>query len=173
MPLVRSTLARCGHTPVLHHRARHRDKVSVAAALTLSPERGHVGLYYQTFPDAHVDAGLYTFFMRRVLRQVRGPVVLVHDGGSMHKGPLLRTLAEDFPRLDLEPLPPYAPELNPVEPLWGHAKNEELANFVPLDVPHLDAAVCGCLDAVRSDQRRLRSFFAAAQLPWDGLTLFS
>jgi hypothetical protein len=119
MPLVRSTLARCGHTPVLRHRARHRDKVSVAAALTLSPARGHIGLYYQTFPDAHVDAGLYTFFMRRVLRQVRGPVVLVHDGGTMHKGSMLRTLAEDFPRLDLDPLPPYAPELNPVEPLWG------------------------------------------------------
>lgn len=46
LPLLRRTLAPRGRTPVLRHRASHRDKVSVAAALTLSPARGHVSLYY-------------------------------------------------------------------------------------------------------------------------------
>jgi transposase len=171
-PLTRRTLAPRGHTPVLRQRARHRDKVSVAAALTLSPRRGHCSLYYQTFPDLYVDAELYAWFLRRLLGRVAGPLVLVHDGGSMHKGPPLRDLAADFPRLEVVPLPPYAPELNPNEPMWEHTKCEDLANFVPLDVPQLDGAVCHCLDGYRCDQTRLRSFFAATALPWDGLTVF-
>jgi transposase len=170
MPLVCRTLARRGHTPRLVHRARQRDKVSVAAALTLSPARGRLGLHYQTYPNGYVDAAAYAAFLRHsVLRSFRGPVVLVHDGGGMHKGPHLRALAADHPRLETYFLPPYAPEFNPAEPLWKHAKVDELGNFVPLDVPDLDRAIRRCLDRAGEDQGRLRSFFATAELPWDGL----
>jgi len=169
-PLVRRTLAPRGHTPALRHRARHRDKVSVAAALTLSPAVGRAGLYYQTYPDAYVDAEVYAGFLHALLRHIRRPLVVVQDRGNMHKGPPLRELNASFARLDLNLLPPYAPELNPVEYVWTHVKHERLANFAPLDVPHLDGTVCRCLDEARHDQSRLHSFFAASPLPWDGLT---
>jgi len=173
LPLVRRTLAVQGHTPVLRHRARHRDKVSVAAALTLSPVQGHVSLYYQTFPNQYVNGEIYARFLRRVvLRHVPQATVLVHDRGSMHKGQHLRTLCAEFPRLDVNPLPPYAPELNPVEQLWNFEKDKELCNFVPRDVQQLNATVENHLQEVRHDQSRLRSFFAATPLPWDGLTVF-
>ena len=173
LPLVRTTLAPRGRTPVLRHRARHRDKVSVAAALTLSPARGHVSLYYRTYPNQYVTAAVYADFLRqRLLARVPGPLVLVHDGGSMHKGDPLRALCGDFPRLDLNLLPPYAPELNPPEHLWNFEKDKELCNFVPRDVRELDRVVDEHLRDVRHDQHRLRSFFAATPLPWDGLTVF-
>jgi hypothetical protein len=171
MPLVCKTLAPKGNTPRLVHRARHRDKVSVAAALTLSPVRGHIGLHYQTYPNGYVDAQTYATFLRRsVLHNFRGPVVLVHDQGTMHKGPFLRALAEAHPRLEMHFLPGYAPELNPAEPLWKHEKIDELGNFTPMDVPELDRAIHRCLDETAHDQVRLHSFFAATELPWDGLT---
>jgi putative transposase len=172
-PLLRRTLAPVGCTPLLRQRARHRDKISVAAALTLSPARGHVGLYYQSFVDAYVNATIYAQFLRRqVLARVRRPLVVVQDQGSMHKGPVLRGLVQDVRRLDLNMLPPYAPELNPVEQLWNHAKDKELCNFAPADVKELNGAVCDCLESARKDQPRLRSFFAATPLPWDGLTVY-
>jgi transposase len=172
-PLARRTLAPRGQTPRLVQRARHRDKVSVAAALTLSTAGGgHARLHYQTYANRYVDARAYAQFLRGLLRRTRGPVVLLHDGASLHKGPFLRELAVDFPRLDLNPLPPYAPEFNPDEFLFEHAKCERLANFVPLDVPQLERAVCDCMDDISGDQTRLRSFFAASELTWDGLTLF-
>lgn len=173
MPLIRSTLARTGHTPVLRHRASHRDKDSVAAALTLSPRRGHVSLYYQTYPNHHVDSDLYAHFIHELLRHLRGELILIHDQGNMHRGPALRELQETFARrLQIDPLPAYAPELNPVEQLWNHLKDEELANYAPRDVPELDRTVRSCLEEARHDQHRLRSFFAATPLPWDGLTVF-
>jgi len=175
LPLVRRTLAVQGHTPVLSHRARHRDKVSVAAALTLSPAQGHVSLYYQTYPNEYVTGAVYATFLRaNVLRRLPScrPAVLIHDRGSMHKGDHMRALCVERPKLCVNPLPPYAPELNPVEQLWNFEKDKELSNFVPQDVRQLNATVDGRLRDVRHDQPRLRSFFAATPLPWEGLTVF-
>lgn len=172
LPLVRRTLAPRGHVAPLVHRASHREKVSVAAALTLSPAQGHVGLYYQTYPNGYVDAAAYAAFLRGVLRRVEHPLVLVHDRGNMHRGGPVRELQRDFPRLDLNWLPSYAPELNPVEQLWNYTKDKELCNFVPHDVTECDAAVRVWLENIRHDQSRLRSFYRATPLPWDSLTVF-
>ncbi len=144
--------------------------------MTLSPRRGHVGLCYRTYPDRYVNAPVYAGFLRRLLWRAGDthPLVVVHDRGNMHRGEPLRRLCHDFAagRLDLNFLPPYAPELNPTEQLWNFAKDKELSNFVPLDLDQLDATVEDCLRHVRHDQDRLRSFFAATPLPWDGLTVF-
>ena len=53
---------------------------------------------------------------------------------------------------------PGRPELNPVEYLWNWCKQKRLCNFVPRDLTEMETAVCGCLDDVRHDQHRLRSF---------------
>lgn len=171
MPLICKTLAPRGQTPQLVHRARHRDKVSVVAALTLAPDRGRIGLRYQTYPNSYVTGETYAEFLRAsVLRAIRGPVVLVHDQGSMHKGPFLRELSNDFPRLQMHFLPGYAPQFNPTEPLWKHAKIDDLGNFAPLGVPELDRAIHSSLDATRENQVLLRSFFDATELSWERLT---
>ena len=171
-PLTRRSLAPVAHTPVLLQRARHRDKVSAAAALLLSPTRGHARLYAQTFPDVHVDTEVYSFFLRHVLRAVRGPLVLVHDRGNMHRGPTMRELCVRCAgRLHVEQFPPYAPELNPVEYLWNWCKDKELCNFAAHDVPELESAACGCLEHARHDQQRLRSFFESSPLSWRGTGL--
>jgi transposase len=39
--------------------------------------------------------------------------------------------------LTVERLPAYAPELNPVEPIWGNIKRRELANVCAPDVDAL------------------------------------
>jgi hypothetical protein len=162
-PLSRRSIARVGRTPLLTQRASQRDKVSVAAALTLSPA-GRVGLHALAFPDAYVDGELYAGFLRHVLGRARGPLLVVHDGGTMHKGEPLRALHLRHPRLGWHFLPPYAPELNPVEHLWNHLKDKELVNFVPADVPQLTGAVCESLAKLRDDHDRLRSFFTATPL---------
>ena len=160
-----------GQTPLLLHRASHRDKVSAAAALMLSPVAGHVRLLYQTFPNTHVDAELYSFFLRQLLRAVRGQVVLVHDRGNMHRGPLIRELQADFARLHLHDFPPYAPELNPVEYLWNWCKHKRLCNFAAHNLTELENAACECLDDAGHDQHRLRSFFWSSPLSWSGTGL--
>lgn len=170
-PLARGTQAPRGRTPILHQRAEQRRKVSVAAALTLSPVRGHLGLYSQTYPDWWVDSELYALFLRHLLYHLRGNVVLLQDGGRMHQGPPIRAVQQEHPRLHLYTFPPYAPELNPVEYLWTYTKSHRLANFVPLDIGQIDATVCTELQNIRHDQTRIRSFFRSAPLAWNNTTL--
>jgi transposase len=170
-PLIRSTQAPTGHTPLLLHRAKHRDKVSAVGALTLSPQQGHVGLYFQTYPNDYVNNNLYALFLRDLLWQIRGPLVLLHDGGGMHKGDPVREVQDDYPRLHIHQFPPYAPELNPPEYLWNHTRYYRLANFVPTDVPQIDRTVTSLLHEIRHDQNRLKTFFRSSPLPWNNTTL--
>jgi transposase len=170
-PLFRRTLAFTGCTPLLRPRARQRDKVSAVAALTLSPTRGHAGLYFQTYPNAYINNHLYALFLRSLLWRIRGPLVLLHDNGGMHKGDPIREIEADFARLHIHRLPPYAPELNPPEYLWTHTKHYTLANFVPADVPQIDRTVVSMLHDISHDQDRLRSFFHSSPLPWKNTTL--
>jgi putative transposase len=169
-PLLRTTLAQRGHTPRIEQRARQRDKVSVAAALWKTPgPAGLVRLAYRTYPDQFVNNALYAEFlddlMRYRLRRV--PVIVLHDRGNMHKGEPVEELLADIDRLlGFECLPAYAPELDPVEELWDWLKYDELPNFAPRDVTHLDRVINAKLHALHWDQPRLRTFLANSPLKW-------
>jgi len=92
-------------------------------------------------------------------------VIVVHDRGNMHRGDPVEQLLADVDRLlGFEPLPPYAPELDPVEELWDWLKYDELPNFAPRDVAHLDRVINRKLYALHWDQPRLRTFFANSPL---------
>jgi transposase len=166
MPLVRRSLAPRGQPLVLKHKAKHRQKVSVAAALTVSPVSGRPGLYFRTYPDSYVDAEKSARFVRQLLRHLRGQVIVVWDKGNMHKGPHIRKLLSDFPRLSLEPLPSYAPDLNAVEHLWSYGKYGKLSNYAPRDVPELNRRVTTLLRSVQRNRSLLHGFFDLAQLPF-------
>ena len=166
-PLIRSSLAPAGHTPVLRHQAKHRQKVSLAAALCRSPQRGHVRMIYEVFPDAYVNDLLYADFLRQtLLAQVRGPVILIHDGAALHRGEWMEDLMDDVNRLEVHELPPYAPELNVVEQLWNWTKDKKLVNFASEDVNQLASAALYLMETAARDQHRLQSFYDACSLPW-------
>lgn len=172
-PLLRRTWAPRGQTPTLAQVGGHRKKVSVAAALWLSPRRDRLGIYFHTLADGYFDNWYMTAFLEAMLRDLSGRFVVVWDGGTMHKGEPIRALEAHFAdRLSLERLPPFAPVLNPVEALWSWLKYSRLNNFAPRDPVELDGRVIAELTAVRDDQPFLRSLFHASELPMP-LTLLS
>lgn len=77
-------------------------------------------------------------------------VVLVWDGAGYHVAQALRVPA----RLTLVGLPPYSPELNPVERLWLYLRRRHWSNRVYADIDAVEeAAVAGwraaCLDPAK------------------------
>ena len=84
----------------------------------------------------------------------------------MHKGDAIRQVLHDYSRLQLEKLPPYAPELNPVEYLWDHLKYGTLPNFTPDDVFQLDSVLCHHLNHSKHDHRCLQGFYNHSTLPF-------
>ena len=66
--------------------------------------------------------------------------------------------------LQVEWLPGYAPDLNPVEALWSYSKYSRLANFTPNHRDELFDAVIDAVGDVPYDPSLLASFFQSAQL---------
>jgi transposase len=164
-PLVRRTWAPRGETPILRQRGKHREKVSVAAALCLSPH--HLRLVFRTLVNDYFNNHRSAGFLDLLMREIPGCMVVIWDGGSMHKGDPIRERVQRFaPRLQLERLPPYAPMLNPVEPIWSWLKYERLSNFAPQDAQQLRKAVVGELTAIDQDPEILRNFWHASDLPF-------
>ena len=80
-----------------------------------------MGLYVQ-FRQDNFKAVHVAKFLRMLLKYLRGQVILLWDGGRIHKGPVINVVRDAFPRLHLERFPGYAPEPNPVEQVQNDFK---------------------------------------------------
>jgi transposase len=167
-PLLRRSWALCGRPPEQQQKARHREKVSVAAALWLPAARDRLHLAYQALVNGYFTNVEVADFLRCAVEGLPDPVIALWDCGTMHKGPPIRELVADARgRLDIEPVPPHSPELIPVEFLWSWLKYDRLCNFAPRDAAQLDKAITGELEPLKDNQAMLRGFFhqSALRLP--------
>ena len=162
IPNVRRTWAPRGKTPILRHRCR-RDKISAISAVTVSPQRQRVGLYLQFYRD-NITQTEVSIFLRYLLRHLRGPIMLLWDGGTIHKGEEVNQILQRNPRLHCESFPAYAPELNPDEFVWRHFK-QRLANGRPDNIDELMETLCKITTRVRKRQDLMISFVTASDLP--------
>lgn len=164
-PLVRRTWAKRGQTPILLQRGKHREKVSLVAALWLSSEGEPERLSYRSLADDYFNNVAVAEFLGELVSQTRKPLTVVWDGGNMHKGePIRNLLSRHQGRLQLERLPSYAPMLNPIEQLWSWLKYGRLCNFAPENLPKLHNAIHRELRSAQRDQRRIQSIWKACEL---------
>jgi len=116
--------------------------------------RHRVGLYFRCHRHNIRQPDVCAFFLH-LLRHLRGHVIVLLDNASIHKGPPMRELCRRYPRLHLEFLPPYAPELNPDEGVWADAK-ARLANGRPDDLAALYRRLYATLHGLQRSPPRLR-----------------
>jgi hypothetical protein len=67
----------------------------------VSPKRQHVGLYVH-FQPHYFKAVDVADFLRALLRHVRDPIILLWDGGSIHRGPAIDAVRQAHPRLHVK-----------------------------------------------------------------------
>jgi transposase len=149
--------------PVQYAWHRH-DRLSVIGSLSISPRRRRIGasfsVQHENVRTPHVVA-----YLRGLHRHLGRPLIVVMDRLNVHRAAVRELRATGATWLHVEWLPPYAPDLNPVEAIWGNTKCSDLANFVPDDIHHLRDAVIDSIGDLEYDDRRKHSFFHTAQLP--------
>ena len=119
---------------------------------------------YVCFQPANFTAVHVADFLRGLLQHLRGHVILLWDQGSSHRGPAIAAVQQAYPRLQIEAFPAYAPELNPVEPLWNDFKGHT-ANSLPRDRRDIRRSLQVNTRRVRHSQAKWRSFILASELP--------
>lgn len=133
-PLVRRSWAPQGQTPLLYQRTDSWSKVSAIAALAVSPARDDVRLYFRLHPDTNLTATLILPFLQDLKRELQEPLVLIWDRLPSHRAAKIQDWIKSTADFHTDFLPPYAPELNPVEYLWSYLKMNPLANHPIPDV---------------------------------------
>lgn len=75
------------------------------------------------------DAQVFMSFLDNVLKKYpTGNIVMILDNAKIHHAKLLTGFLRKNPRLHLEFLPPYSPNLNIIEELWGWLKSTVINN---------------------------------------------
>ena len=110
-------------------------RLSAIASLITTPAAQRVGLCLRLEPGT-VRQPQILAYLKALKRHVRGrKVILLWDRLPAHRGARVKAwIANQSFWLTTEHLPPYAPELNPVEYFWSHLSRTDMAQFVGEDL---------------------------------------
>jgi transposase len=158
LPGVVKTYAPKGRTPIVDE-WQTRDHLSVMGGVT--PQ----GKVYSLVRPTSLN-GLHTIeFLVHLGRLGADRLLVVWDGSPIHRRAEVKAfVAEAGDAIHVEPLPPYAPDLNPVEWLWRQMKEVEMRNLTCLDLEQLHMELHLALARVRQKPALIGSFFEGAGL---------
>jgi putative transposase len=148
-------------------------RVSVAALLATKPGQ-RPRLIYRTHRGRRRGSGNggrrkgfteadYAALLDAAHAQLGGPIVLVWDNLNTHVSAAMAELITARPWLTVFRLPPYAHELNPVEPVWSHLKRS-LANLTKHTIAELTVLVKTRLKRMQYRPGLLIGFLASTGL---------
>jgi transposase len=146
------TWAPRGETPVLQHHFSWKQLAAIAGV-------SWYNIYFKLYPGT-IKQEQVVDFLRHLLRMVKGNVLVIWDGLRSHRGNLVKKFIRKLDgRLEIAFLPAYAPDLNPVEFLWGYWKMRELPNFCAANYAQLSDTAIRALRRIRRRRSTLVSAF--------------
>jgi transposase len=146
-----------GQTPVLQFHFNWKT-ISAIAGITWWT------FYFRLFPGT-IRSPQVVEFLTHLMRHIPGDLLVIWDGLRSHRSCLVSDfLRETNGRIEIEFLPAYAPELNPVEYIWGHWKHHDLPNFCPKNLFQLSDHARKALRRMRRRPNLVTAFWKQAKL---------
>jgi transposase len=151
------TWAPRGDTPVLQY---HFNWKTLSAIAGMTFYRFYFQLVSGTIKSEQVVR-----FLQSLLVHIPGDIIIVWDGLRCHRSKKVRQYVASLKgRIELEFLPAYAPELNPVEYLWGYWKKHDMANLCAEDLRELSYEARHALRKLRRRRPLIQSFWRQSTL---------
>ena len=142
-----------GQTPVVDVPGQ-RQSISAASAVNAK------GAFWFTTYHGALNGESFVGLLKQLMHRRKKPVRLVLDGLPAHKTKAVKTyVASTQGRLTLHMLPGYAPELNPDELVWRHAKRTGHARRPLQKGERLEPRVAAQLAEIGNNPKLVRSFF--------------
>jgi transposase len=156
-PTRARTWAKRGHTPIIqfHFNWTH---ISVIAGLTRTScmFRLHKGSIKK---EQHVE------FLQALRAHLKRPLLIIWDGLKAHRSKLVRDYLDSTDgAVQMAFLPPYSPDLNPVEFLWAWLKRHAMANYCPDNLTELKATARSKLKSAQHRPSIIAACWAQAEL---------
>ena len=168
-PLVRTTWALRGHTPILKISENRHDRISVigAMAVKMVKPRQFSFLFHLSQDNTNFRGHAVVPFLDHMYKTLKGHINLVWDSIKIHTAEPVSIFFALHPAIKVFFFPPYAPELNPVDNVWGYIKYHRLANFCPHDLVELRKHVRAELFRIQKRPDLLESLFRHTGLNLD------
>ena len=148
-----TTWAPKGKTPVVRTTGA-RFSLNIIGAISPRGEFRFM-LYEKT-----MSAQRFIEFLKRLLHDEPRPIFLIVDGHPVHRSRAVKKFVESTQgRLELHFLPPYSPEINPVEQVWNHAKNHRIGKQLITGPDQLKRLVLSTLRSLQRRAKVIRGFF--------------
>ncbi|MDR3576387.1 MAG: IS630 family transposase [Anaerolineaceae bacterium] len=168
-PLVKRSWAPKGQTPILKTKTRSHRKISAIGGLTTSAGGRKQGLVFRLHPGKNVGASECVAFLEQLeLNFPRRHIFVIWDGLRAHWSKKVSRWAAKHSKFQLFKLPPYAPELNPIEYVWANIKYHQLANLAPESEEELFVHAKGALCSARRNKNLMRSCLQHAPINFFG-----
>ncbi len=149
--------------------AANSPRLSLAALVATKPGhrprliyRTHRGRRHGGRRKGFTEAD-YAALLDAAHQQLGGPIVLVWDNLNTHVSQAMAERVAARPWLTVYRLPPYAHELNPVEPVWSQLKRS-LANLTKHTIAELTVLVKTRLKRMQYRPGLLTGFLASTGL---------
>jgi transposase len=159
---AKKTWAPAGETPNLQM-TFNWDKLSVIGGISIK------SLWFAIHEES-IKSEQVIEFLAQLQRQVKGKLLIIWDGLPAHRSKKVANyLSEQKGKIWVERLPAYAPELNPIEYLWGNVKGNDLANYAPKDLWELSEAARRALFKKRRRPKLIRAFWKQTELNFEAV----
>jgi transposase len=111
--------------------------------------------------DGKFNNEVFISFLKRLIHNWSHTVFLIIDGHPVHRSAAVsKFVASTEGRLQLFPLPPYAPDVNPDEQVWNHLKNHGVGKQSIAGPDHLKQMIISRLRRIQKLPSLVCSFFA-------------
>lgn len=111
-------------------------------------------------------------YLKELRRHIKGRLILLWDRLPSHRSKEMKEfLATQKEWLSVEWLPPYAPELNPLEYLWSTGKQKDLANLYTETFSDIDIAIKRYKQRIKRHPKLLTGFLKTSSLFTKELTI--
>ncbi len=154
-PSLGRTYGLKGKTPVVKTSGQ-RQSLNVISAVNARGE------FWAATYSGKLDAESFVVFLQNFVENQAGKVFLVVDGHPAHKAKLVANYVQSLKgRLELHFLPPYAPDLNPDEFVWGYMKSNGVSKKPLKQNESLQKRIEEDLNRIGNDPKLVCSFFCA------------
>ena len=144
-----------GQTPVVVTSGQ-RQSLNVISAVNARGE------FWAATYAGKLNKEAFVAFLEIFMQGRDGKIFLVVDGHPAHKAHMVSDYVGSYGgRLELHPLPAYAPDLNPDEFVWSHMKNNGVSKKPLKRNESLKKRIEQDLNRIKGNKKLVRSFFGA------------
>lgn len=133
------------------------------AALLYKPWSKRTSLYF-SIQSQNIKTPDFFEFVRQLRKQTKRPIILVCDRYNVHRSAVRKLQEQGASWLQVEWLPPYAPNLNPINALWNRAKYADLSSCASGNSDELFDWVAESLNHQHFSPKLLNVFLRRAKL---------